>query len=217
MPSQEYMPQVMHSGLGFASGLTKIQMFGENSSKSHGNMVCGVYKRGAMYRQGKAFAAAVLPVTSRKMGGAAERCKNNFHCDDLRATQTEILLAPDASQRSDLIRVRDNSHKWRKTSQPAAFRHGRSCMAVRRILSAHRFTSEKQTIERTNTSPVRPMFGHLAPFRSEHHQRDQNRSAKQHICNHLIAVPSTFIDALARNLVLRQGVPTSPLNGASPC
>lgn len=104
MPYSEQMAETMRADLGVEPGLSEKRMFGGLCFLLHGNMVCGVMKKGAMYRPGKereaealALGAAPLAFTGRRMGGLVELDEGGFADAGTRAALTELSLAHAAS------------------------------------------------------------------------------------------------------------------------
>ncbi len=98
------MAEVMRSDLGFEPGLSEKKMFGALCFLLHGNMVCGVWKEGGMYRPGKsreaeALAAGAEPLSfgGRKMGGMVEIDHGVFADAAIRTKLTELSLLNAAS------------------------------------------------------------------------------------------------------------------------
>lgn len=97
---------VMREDLGALPGLSEKKMFGGLCFLLDGNMVCGISKRLAMYRVGKAREAEALRVVGtepmihggRPMGGFVVLDINTFHDDAAaRAALTRYAVAHAAS------------------------------------------------------------------------------------------------------------------------
>ncbi|MCJ7872276.1 TfoX/Sxy family protein [Phaeobacter sp. J2-8] len=96
---------LMNEDLGAALGpriaeLSERKMFGGLCVMLNGNMLCGVHKRGLMYRVGKGGADAALALegarpmafTGRPMGGMIELYEDDIDRDDTRMGLLRLAL-----------------------------------------------------------------------------------------------------------------------------
>jgi hypothetical protein len=100
MAYDEGLAQVIRDELAERAGVTEKKMFGGLCFMLDGNMLCGTYREGGMYRVGKANepAALALPgvrpmeMTGRKMPGLVEVGAEGFTDDARRAALMGLAL-----------------------------------------------------------------------------------------------------------------------------
>jgi hypothetical protein len=92
--------EILRGDLQGRDGITERRMFGGLAFMLHGNMLCGVHPKGAMYRVGKeneSFALAVpgvrpMTFTGRSMGGFVEVDEDLLADDNARGRVLALAL-----------------------------------------------------------------------------------------------------------------------------
>lgn len=100
MPADEGLLAMQRDDLAGVTGVTERKMFGGVAFMRHGNMVCGVHGRAAMYRVGKPAESAALALpgvgpmafTGRPMGGFVEADADAMADDAVRLRLRDMAL-----------------------------------------------------------------------------------------------------------------------------
>ena len=101
MPADEGLLAIQRDDLLGIDGVTERRRFGGVAFMLHGNMLCGVHARAAMYRVGKDAMAAALALpgvgpmafTGRPMGGFVEAGADAMADDAVRLRLRDMALA----------------------------------------------------------------------------------------------------------------------------
>ena len=100
MPYDEGLAQILRDDLVDHTGITERNMFGGLAFMLHGNMVCGVHSKGAMFRVGKSNepearaidGAGPMLFTGRAMGGMIDVTEDALQDDEKRAIWLRLSL-----------------------------------------------------------------------------------------------------------------------------